>query len=95
VQGLRAATTVYWVLGGTRQALLCLFIGGSQSQLHDVGLFGGGGVHVYMFAHDKSGIAYQDRNRRPETVVAHKREHHQQPRLLPSCTNSAPDAGEG
>jgi hypothetical protein len=44
-------------------------------------------LHVDMFAHNKSGIAYQDRNRRPETVVNHKREPHQQPRLPPSCTN--------
>jgi hypothetical protein len=26
-------------------------------------------LHVDMCAHNKSGIAYQDRNRRPETVV--------------------------
>jgi hypothetical protein len=25
-------------------------------------------VHVDMFAHNKSGVAYQDRNRQPETV---------------------------
>jgi hypothetical protein len=30
--------------------------------------WGAGGLHVDMFAHHKSGIAYQDNNRRPETV---------------------------
>jgi hypothetical protein len=33
---------------------------------------------VDMFAHNKSGIAYQDGNRRSKTVVNHKREPHQQ-----------------
>jgi hypothetical protein len=42
-------------------------------------------LHVDMIAHNKSGIAYQDRNRRPETFVDQKREPDQQPRLLPSC----------
>jgi hypothetical protein len=41
-------------------------------------------LHVDMFPHNKSGIAYRDRSQRPETVAFHK--HHQQPRLLPSCT---------
>jgi hypothetical protein len=53
-------------------------------------LWGGGGgefLHVYMFAHKKSGIANRDGNRRSKTVVNHKREPHQQQRLLPSCTN--------
>jgi hypothetical protein len=45
---------------------------------------GGELLHVDMFAHNKSGIAYRDGNRRSETVVNHKREPHQQPRLLPS-----------
>jgi hypothetical protein len=45
---------------------------------------GGGVLHVYMFAHNKS--AYRDRNCRSETIVSHKREPQQQPRLLPSCT---------
>jgi hypothetical protein len=31
--------------------------------------WGGGLLHVDMFAHNKSGIAYQDGNRRSETVV--------------------------
>jgi hypothetical protein len=48
---------------------------------------GGGLLHVDMFAHNKSGIAYRDGNRRSKPVVNHKREPHQQPRLLPSCTN--------
>jgi hypothetical protein len=47
----------------------------------------GGLLHVDMFAHNKSGIAYRDGNRRSKTVVNHKREPHQQLRLLPSCTN--------
>jgi hypothetical protein len=47
---------------------------------------GGGLLHVDMFAHNKSGIAYQDGNRRSKTVVNHKREPHQQLRLLPSYT---------
>jgi UDP-N-acetylglucosamine transferase subunit ALG13 len=55
-----------------------------------ISIGGGGLLHVDMFAHNKSGIAYHDRNRRSETVVNHKREPHQQPRLLPSCTNCAP-----
>jgi hypothetical protein len=29
-------------------------------------------LHVDMFAHNKSGIAYRNRNRRPETVVDNK-----------------------
>jgi hypothetical protein len=45
---------------------------------------GGGLLQVDMFAHHKSGIAYRDRNRRSETVASHKREPHQQPRLLPT-----------
>jgi hypothetical protein len=52
-------------------------------------LLGGGGLlHVDMFAHNKSGIAYRDGNRRSMIVVNHKREPHQQLRLLPSCTIS-------
>jgi hypothetical protein len=35
---------------------------------------------------NKSGIASQGRNRQPETVVNHKREPHQQPRLLLSTS---------
>jgi hypothetical protein len=52
-------------------------------------IWGGGEglLHVDMFAHNKSGIAYRDGNRRSETVVNHTREPHRQPRLLPSCTN--------
>jgi hypothetical protein len=52
-------------------------------------VMGGGEIveHVDMFAHNKSGIAYRDGNRRSETAVNHKREPHQQPSLLPSCTN--------
>jgi hypothetical protein len=46
----------------------------------------GGLLHVDMCTHNKSGITYQDRNRRPETVVDHKKAPHQQPWLLPSCT---------
>jgi hypothetical protein len=34
----------------------------------------GGLLFVDMFLHNKSGIAYRDRNRRSETVVKHKRE---------------------
>lgn len=49
-------------------------------------LGGGGLLHVDMFAHNKSGIAYQNRNRRPGTVVNHSREPHRQPRLPPSYT---------
>jgi hypothetical protein len=41
-------------------------------------------LHVDMFALNKSGIAYRDRNRRSDTVVDHQGEPHQQPRLLPS-----------
>jgi hypothetical protein len=48
---------------------------------------GGGLLHVDMIAHNKSGIAYRDGNRQSETVASHKREPHQQPSLLPSCTN--------
>jgi hypothetical protein len=63
--------------------------GGSQQ--HTIALsppsMGGGLLHVDMFANNKRGIAYRDRNQRSETVVDHKREPHQQPRLLPSCTN--------
>jgi hypothetical protein len=52
------------------------------------GIYKGGELlHVDMFAHNKSGIAYRDGNRRSKTVVNHKREPHQQLRLLPSCTN--------
>jgi hypothetical protein len=50
-------------------------------------LLGGGLLHVDTFAHNKSGIAYRDGNRRSKTVVNHEREPHQQLRLLPSCTN--------
>jgi hypothetical protein len=46
---------------------------------------GGGVLHVHMFAHNKSGIAYQGRNLRPETVVNHRSEPHQQPRVLTHC----------
>jgi hypothetical protein len=35
-------------------------------------LWGGGLLHVDMFAHNKSGIAYRDGNRRAESVVNHK-----------------------
>jgi hypothetical protein len=35
-------------------------------------IMGGGLLHVDMFAHNKSGIAYQNKNRRPETVVNYK-----------------------
>jgi hypothetical protein len=35
---------------------------------------GGGLLHVDMFAHNKSGIAYREGNRRSKTVVNHKRE---------------------
>jgi hypothetical protein len=56
---------------------------------------GGGDSYMYyiasslhgMFADNKSGIAYPDRNQWPETVVHHNRESHQQPRLPPSCIN--------
>jgi hypothetical protein len=37
-----------------------------------LGAAGGGGVHVHMFAHNKSGIAYRSRDRRSETVANHK-----------------------
>jgi hypothetical protein len=43
--------------------------------------WGGELLHVDMFAHNKSGIAYRDGNRRSKTVVNHKREPHQQLRL--------------
>jgi hypothetical protein len=47
-----------------------------------------GAVHVDMFAHNKSGIAYRkDFDGRRDTVVIHKGKPHQQPRLLPSGTN--------
>jgi hypothetical protein len=36
--------------------------------------FGGALLHVDTFAHNKSGIAYQSKNRRSETVVNHKGE---------------------
>jgi hypothetical protein len=39
-------------------------------------------LHVDMFALNKSGIAYQDRSRRSETAVNHKRNPHQQLRYL-------------
>jgi hypothetical protein len=52
-----------------------------------VGVYNGGNVlHVDMFAHNKSGVAYQDRNQRPETAGNHRREFLQQPRLLLSRT---------
>jgi hypothetical protein len=47
---------------------------------------GGGLLHVDTFAHNKSGIAYQGKNRRAETAVDHKREPLRQPRLPPNCT---------
>jgi hypothetical protein len=46
------------------------------SQLY---FFWGGGVCVVMFAHNNSGIAYQNRNARPETVVF---QNTQQPTVL-------------
>jgi hypothetical protein len=49
-------------------------------------LFNGGLLHVDRFAHNKSGIAYQDKSRRPETI--YKREPHQQVRLLVTNQNS-------
>jgi hypothetical protein len=58
-----------------------------QLMTSQTNLGGGGLLHVDKFAHNKSGIAYRDGNRRPETVVNHEREPHQQPRLLPSCAN--------
>jgi hypothetical protein len=36
--------------------------------------YGGELLHVDMFAHNKSGIACRDKNRRSETVVNHKRD---------------------
>jgi hypothetical protein len=37
-------------------------------------MHGGGDLsHVDMCAHNKSGVAYQDRNQRPETAVNHNR----------------------
>jgi hypothetical protein len=53
----------------------------------------GGGYRLDISSHNSSGIAYQDRRRRPETVAAHKREPHQQPRLLPNCTSKHPVLG--
>jgi hypothetical protein len=50
-------------------------------------IFLAGLLHVDMFAHNKSGIACQDRYRQPETVGNHKGEPHQQPRPLLSCPN--------
>jgi hypothetical protein len=47
-----------------------------------------------MLAHNKSAIAYQDRSRCRRRLLIHKRKPHQQPGLLPSCTNGAPGAGE-
>jgi hypothetical protein len=41
-----------------------------------------------MFAHNKSGIAYQDKSRRPESVVHPNTQSHQQLRLPPNCTTS-------
>jgi hypothetical protein len=40
-------------------------------------------LHIDMCAHSKSGIAYQDRNRQPETVVHNKREPQQQQCVWP------------
>jgi hypothetical protein len=65
--------------------LCCMQAHAAVAEAHK--LLGGGLLHVEMFAHNKSGIAYRDGNRRSETVVNHKNEPHQQPRLLPSCTN--------
>jgi hypothetical protein len=42
----------------------------------------GGGVHVGTFAHNKSGIAYQDKSQRPETIVTHKRKPLRQPKCI-------------
>jgi hypothetical protein len=44
----------------------------------------GGLLLADMFAHNNTGIAYKDRNRRPETVADDKREPHQQPSLCSS-----------
>jgi hypothetical protein len=44
-------------------------------------------LRVDMFADNKSGVAYQDRNRRSRPLNNHEREAHQQPRLLPMSTN--------
>jgi hypothetical protein len=57
----------------------------SKGSAHCLG--GGALLHVGMFANNKSGVVYQDRSRRPETVVDNERGPHQQPRLPPSCTN--------
>jgi hypothetical protein len=46
-----------------------------------LGPFGGEGIVT------RRHVAYRDGNRRSRTVVNHKREPHQQQRLLPSCTN--------
>jgi hypothetical protein len=58
---------------------------------------GGGGdlLHVDMSAHNKSGIAYRDWDRRPETDVDHKREPHQQPRLFGSASRPRCQPEEG
>jgi hypothetical protein len=37
--------------------------------------------HIDVFAHNGSGVAWQDTNEQPETVVDHKRGPHQQLRL--------------
>jgi hypothetical protein len=50
-------------------------------------------VHVDIIAHNKSGIAHQDRDRRLETVVI-TREPHKQPRLLQDSTICTPGAGK-
>jgi hypothetical protein len=71
-----------WVstpLGGGGGGNVCADRGG--------GIYGGELLHVDMFAHNKSGIAYRDGNRWSKTVVNHKREPHQQLRLLPSRSN--------
>jgi hypothetical protein len=33
-------------------------------------------LHIDMFAHNKNGIVYRDKSRRPETAVDHKSEPH-------------------
>jgi hypothetical protein len=61
-------------------------------RMHQV--LGGELLHVDTFAHNKSGIAYQSKNRRSETVVNHKREPLRQPRLPPNCTRSTSGVGQ-
>jgi hypothetical protein len=70
-------------LAGT-QTLQCLLICETYTYCGLVSF--GGGVHLAMFSCNRSGIAYEDRSRLPETIVLTVMGPHQQPKLLPSRT---------